>query len=95
MKHQDKVLVERLARITEFQRGSGKLGAVSPALAQYFLNVGRTRIHELVTSGTLEWFGTGGFRMVKLASVITYARRCAARRPVRVRRTPHPEQSVQ
>ena len=58
MKHDDKILFERLARIAEFQRGGGKLGAVSPALTQFLLGVGRTRIHELVKTGVLESFGT-------------------------------------
>jgi hypothetical protein len=79
MKHDHKILSERLARIAEFQSDGGKLGAVSPALAQFLLGVGRTRIHELVKTGVLESFGTGGFRLVKLKSVMTYARRCARR----------------
>ena len=60
MKRDDKILQERLARIAEFQRAGGKLGAVSTALAQFLLGVGRTRIHQLVKAGVLESFGTGG-----------------------------------
>jgi hypothetical protein len=95
MKRDDKILQERLARVAEFQRAGGKLGAVSTSLAQFLLGVGRTRIHELVKAGVLESFGTGGFRLVKLESVLKYARRCARRVALIRRRRASPDKSVQ
>ena len=95
MKRDDKILQERLARVAEFQRAGGKLGAVSTALAQFLLGVGRTRIHQLVKTGVLESFGTGGFRLVKLKSVMKYARQCARWAALIRRRRASPDKSVQ
>ncbi len=69
MKHDKKVLAERLARIASFQQRGGKMGSVSPALAQWLLGVCRQRIQQLLSSGRLDSFGEGGFRLVPLRNV--------------------------
>jgi len=74
MKHDQKILHERLARIASFQQRGGKMGSVSPALAQWLLGVCRQRIEQLLSSGRLDSFGEGGFRLVLLRSVLEFAK---------------------
>jgi hypothetical protein len=74
MKHDQKILHERLARIASFQQRGGKMGSVSPALAQWLLGVCRQRIEQLLSSGRLDSFGEGGFRLVPLRSVLEFAK---------------------
>jgi hypothetical protein len=79
------ILKERLARIDDLRKRSGKLGTVSPALAQFLLGVSRMQMRRLFESQALETVGVGGLRLVRLESLLKYARRCA-RRVARIRR---------
>jgi hypothetical protein len=73
------ILSERLARIDDLRKRSGKLGTVSPALAQFLLGVTRMQMRRLFASQALETVGVGGLRLVPVEGLLKYARRCARR----------------
>ena len=74
MKHDKKLLAERLARIASFQQRGGKMGSVSPALAQWLLGFAASGFSSSLSSGRLDSFGEGGFRLVPLRSVLEFAK---------------------
>ena len=76
---------ERMKRIGELQ--VRKVGAVSPALAEFLLGVCRQRVQTLLQIGRLESFPAGGARLIPLKSIIDFAKSSRRRHPSLLRRS--------